>query len=237
MVRWGTRLHDDFMLPHYVHAGFPRGAGGAGGARLPARPRLVRRRMSEFRFPQIGDDHGARRRRWNCATRWSPGTCWARKPAAGGTARYVDSSAERVQARVTGWIDGALSCWPATACAVPLSPTEAAGEYVGRRALQGLAAAERAAPDDPGAGAADVRRLRPLDRPQPGRADPSRRPSRRAQLRHLPGQRQRGRGPAALPVLPVRPYPGRRCPSRARRPAASTRARWTCAASSETMAW
>ena len=79
----------------------------------------------------------------------------------------------------------------------------------GRRALQGLAAAERAASDHPGAGAADVRRLRPLDRPQPGRADASRGASGRAQLRHLPGQCQRGGGPAALAVLRLRPHPGR----------------------------
>jgi uncharacterized protein (DUF2126 family) len=51
------------------------------------------------------------------------------EPAAGTTARYVDSSAERVQARVAGWNDEryVLAC---NGVGVPLTPTERAGEFV-----------------------------------------------------------------------------------------------------------
>jgi uncharacterized protein (DUF2126 family) len=49
--------------------------------------------------------------------------------AAGGTVRYVDSSVERVQAKVSGWVDErfVLAC---NGVAVPLAPTGTEGEYV-----------------------------------------------------------------------------------------------------------
>ena len=49
--------------------------------------------------------------------------------SATGTTRYVDSSVERLQARVTGWIPErfTLAC---NGAAVPLSPTGTSGEYV-----------------------------------------------------------------------------------------------------------
>ena len=50
--------------------------------------------------------------------------------AAGGTARYVDSSCERVQAKVSGWVEErfVLAC---NGQAVPLTRTEREGEFVG----------------------------------------------------------------------------------------------------------
>ncbi len=52
------------------------------------------------------------------------------EPAAGGTVRYVDSSAERLQTHVSGWIPErfALSC---NGVEVPLTPTDTAGDFVG----------------------------------------------------------------------------------------------------------
>jgi uncharacterized protein (DUF2126 family) len=52
------------------------------------------------------------------------------EPAAGGTVRYVDSSAERLQARVSGWVEERfiLSC---NGYAIPLTQTGTVGDYVG----------------------------------------------------------------------------------------------------------
>ena len=105
------------LVARFWAAALPAGAARALGHRA-ARPlhaaalrlaglrrrdrRAARRRLSaraewfaphfEFRFPLLGDFAAARRRASSCARRSSPGTCWARRARAGGTARYVDSS-------------------------------------------------------------------------------------------------------------------------------------------------
>jgi uncharacterized protein (DUF2126 family) len=99
LVRWGTSLHDRFMLPHLRLAGFPRRARRSG-------------RTTAFRFdpawfsaqPSSASPSAARSTRskastWNCARRSSPGTSWARTGAIGGTVRYTDSSVERLQVK------------------------------------------------------------------------------------------------------------------------------------------
>ena len=65
-------------------------------------------------------------------------------------------------------------------------PDRPRGRICRRGAVQGVEPAERAASDDRGACAAGVRRVRPLERPQPGRADLPCLASRRPELRDLP---------------------------------------------------
>jgi len=127
LVRWGTRLHDDFMLPHYVQQDFLSALEelSALGVRLdPAwfAPHL------EFRFPKIGEV-AVRETLLELRHGLEPWHVLGEEPAAGGTARYVDSSVERVQARVSGFNADryVLGC---NGVGVPLQPTETAGEYV-----------------------------------------------------------------------------------------------------------
>jgi uncharacterized protein (DUF2126 family)/transglutaminase-like putative cysteine protease len=127
LVRWGTRLHDDFMLPHYVEHDFLNALEelSALGFRLdPAwfAPHL------EFRFPKVGEvvvqDVALELRH-----ALEPWHVLGEETAAGGTARYVDSSAERLQLTARGFVEErfAVAC---NGVALPLARTERAGEFV-----------------------------------------------------------------------------------------------------------
>jgi uncharacterized protein (DUF2126 family)/transglutaminase-like putative cysteine protease len=128
LVRWGTRLHDDFMLPHYVEQDFADTLEELAMLGFPLQQDWFAPHMA-FRFPKIGETtvHGATLELRHALEPWH---VLGEEPAAGGTARYVDSSAERLQARVTGWVDErfVLAC---NGAAVPLTATDTAGEYVG----------------------------------------------------------------------------------------------------------
>ncbi len=128
LVRWGTRLHDDFMLPYYVQQDFCAALEEIAGLGFPLDRAWFAPHM-EFRFPKIGDVtvEGTRLELRHALEPWH---VLGEEPAAGGTVRYVDSSTERVQARVTGWVDERfiLSC---NGRAVPLTETETQGDYVG----------------------------------------------------------------------------------------------------------
>jgi uncharacterized protein (DUF2126 family) len=82
----------------------------------------------EFRFPLVGEVtlRGARVELRHALEPWH---VLGEEPGSGGAVRYVDSSTERLQAKVSGWVDEryALAC---NGYAVPLTRTETEGEYV-----------------------------------------------------------------------------------------------------------
>jgi uncharacterized protein (DUF2126 family)/transglutaminase-like putative cysteine protease len=127
MVRWGTRLADEFMLPHYAEQDFRDVLDELGQLGFPLDPDWFAPHLA-FRFPTIGEVavRGAKLEIRNALEPWH---VLGEEQAAGGTARYVDSSVERLQVKVGGWVDERYAL-AVNGAAVPLWPTEQAGEYV-----------------------------------------------------------------------------------------------------------
>ncbi len=127
LVRWGTALHERFLLPHYC-------ATDIADVVADLRAHGIAFDLSwldpylEFRFPKIGSVH-VDNVLLELRTAIEPWHVLGEEAAAGGTARYVDSSTERVQVRVVGLVPGRqlVTC---NGVAVPLQPTGTPGEYV-----------------------------------------------------------------------------------------------------------
>jgi uncharacterized protein (DUF2126 family)/transglutaminase-like putative cysteine protease len=127
LIRWGTRLHDEFLLPHYNVADFKDALQELQAYGFPLDPEWFAPHI-EFRFPQIGEA-AIRDMRVELRHALEPWHVLGEEQVSGGTARYVDSSAERLQAKVSGWVDERyiLSC---NGAALPMQRTETPGEYV-----------------------------------------------------------------------------------------------------------
>ncbi len=128
LIRWGARLHDEFMLRHYVTQDLHDALFDLGQLGFAIPPEWFAPHV-EFRFPVIGSVgvHGTVLEISHALEPWH---VLGEDPAPGGTVRYVDSSAERLQAKVSGWVAERfiLSC---NGIAVPLQQTGTQGEYVG----------------------------------------------------------------------------------------------------------
>ncbi|MGK7863325.1 DUF2126 domain-containing protein [Falsiroseomonas sp. E2-1-a4] len=127
LIKWGTRLHDDFMLHHHARQDFAEVIEEVQALGFPVQAEWFEPHF-EFRFPKVGHI-AVRGMELELRNALEPWHVLGEETAAGGTTRYVDSSVERLQARVTGWVEErfVLAC---NGAAVPLTPTGTEGEYV-----------------------------------------------------------------------------------------------------------
>jgi uncharacterized protein (DUF2126 family) len=126
LVRWGTRVHDEFLLPEFCAADFAGVLDELADHGFRFDPAWFAPH-TEFRFPMIGEI-SARGMRLELRNALEPWHVLGETFGPNGMVRYVDSSVERVQAKVSGWVDEryVLAC---NGVQVPLSPTGTAGEY------------------------------------------------------------------------------------------------------------
>jgi uncharacterized protein (DUF2126 family) len=127
LSRWGTRLHDDFMLPHFVWQDFGDVLADLASEGYTFDPKWFAPHF-EFRFPLVGEvaQRGLELELRNALEPWH---VLGEEPGGGGTVRYVDSTVERLQVKVSGLNDARHS----VACngyRLPLHATGVAGEYV-----------------------------------------------------------------------------------------------------------
>ncbi len=125
--RWGTELHDRFLLPHWVAEDFRDVLAELGEAGYAIDFDWFAPHF-EFRFPKYGE-FVARGVEVELRMALEPWHVMGEEGAAGGTVRYVDSSVERLQVKVGGLNDDrhVLTC---NGRALPLQPTGRVGEFV-----------------------------------------------------------------------------------------------------------
>lgn len=127
LVNWGTQLHDKWMLPHFIWQDFEDVVEATQQAGFPLELEWFAPHY-EFRYPFIGE-FNQRGVQIELRRAIEPWYVLGEEGAVGGTARYVDSSVERMQVKVSGMTDPRyrLSC---NGREVPLHPTGVQGEFV-----------------------------------------------------------------------------------------------------------
>jgi uncharacterized protein (DUF2126 family)/transglutaminase-like putative cysteine protease len=127
LVRWGTELHDRFMLPHYVREDMKQVTKDLQRAGFAFNLEWLDP-FFEFRFPRYGNTlvDGI-----DLELRFAiePWHVLGEEMSSTGTARYVDSSVERVQVLVTGFTESRylITC---NGRRVPMRKTGRNGEFV-----------------------------------------------------------------------------------------------------------
>ena len=127
LVRWGTRLHDQFMLPHFLWEDLRDAIGLLTTDRYQLDAAWFKP-FFDFRFPecgrvQIGEATLSLRKALE------PWPVMGEEPVGGGVSRSVDATVERMQVSVTGLVEGRhlLTC---NGRQVPLTATAVQGLQV-----------------------------------------------------------------------------------------------------------
>ncbi|HWI30510.1 MAG TPA: transglutaminase family protein [Microbacterium sp.] len=131
LIRWGTRLHDDFLLPAGAIRDIGEVVADLRGHGIAFEETWLDA-FTEFRFPRIGMTRIATGPRTGIDLELraaiEPWHVLGEEARTGGTARYVDSSVERIQVLVRG-VDPQRHLVACNRVPVPLTPTGRHGEY------------------------------------------------------------------------------------------------------------
>ncbi|MCG8585227.1 MAG: transglutaminase family protein, partial [Pirellulales bacterium] len=127
LVDWNTSVHDRWVLPHFVHADFADVIEETRAAGIPLDSEWFEPHF-EFKFPLIGelDQNGIA---IEVRAAIEPWYVLGEEPAGGYSARYVDSSVERLQVKASG-MTGERHVITCNGRRLPLHPTGTEGEYV-----------------------------------------------------------------------------------------------------------
>jgi len=146
LVRWGTTLHDRFMLPRFLWTDLEDVVADLAAAGLPLEARWFAPHF-EFRFPVLGEIERAGVS-LELRQALEPWLVLGEQSGPGGTSRPVDSSLQRVQALVRSPAGEryAVAC---NGYLLPLAPTGVASERVAAVRFRAWRAAEGLHPTIP----------------------------------------------------------------------------------------
>ena len=127
VTRWGTELHDRWLLPTFVKADLHDVLTDLRGAGFDFDPAWFAPHI-EFRFPLVGEVHSAGIE-LSLRNALEPWHVMGEEGSSGGTVRYVDSSLERIEVKVTG-LNSSRYVVTVNGQALPLQSTGTMGEFV-----------------------------------------------------------------------------------------------------------